>query len=91
LLFPDNTLSEDTPSVFVTVNDKRTLCGSCMIFLAGITLEDDKLTLYESIFEDGFELELAAITLEDSALTVVVTPSCDAFATDTKIVETNKE
>jgi hypothetical protein len=91
-VFADKTLSEDTPSVFVTVYDKRRLCGSCMTSLAGITLEDDKLTLYESMFEDGFELELAAITLEDTALTfVVVIPSCDAFATDTKLVETNKE
>ena len=92
LVFADKKLSEDTPCVFVTVYDKRRLCGSCMAFLAGMTLDDDNFTLYEAIFEDGVELELAAITLEDTALTlVVVIPSCDAFPTDTKLVERNKE
>ena len=63
-----------------------------MAFLAGMTLDDYNFTLYEAIFEDGVELELVAITLEDTALTlVVVIPSCDAFPTDTKLVERNKE
>jgi hypothetical protein len=90
-VFADKTLSEDTPCVFVTVYDKRRLCGSCMAFLAGITLDEDNFTSYEAIFEDGVELELAAFTLEDTALTLVVIPSCDAFPTDTKLVERNKE
>ena len=30
-----------------------------MAFLAGMTLDDDNFTLYEAIFEDGVELELA--------------------------------
>lgn len=99
LVFADKTLSEDTPCVFVTVYDKRRLCGSCTAFLTGMSLDDDNFTLYEAIFEDGVELELTAveleltaITLEDTALTlVVVIPSCDAFPTDTKLVERNKE
>jgi hypothetical protein len=62
-----------------------------MAFLVGIALEDVKLTLYESIFADGVELELAAVTLVDTTVALVVVMPCCAFPTEIKLVARNKE